>query len=171
MNTNIVRNMILSIVIVFFISPTPFLYPQPPGIGPRPWRDESKCWKASELNLSQEQMKGLDALQQTFFREAQLLRIQLFSKRLELRELLTNPNTKIEAIRTKSAEILDHQAKVEERSIDYLIKVRSLLTQEQLKNWCPESELPTPRRMMHGPESIGPFPPRRPPFQEGTKPE
>lgn len=171
MKRTIRRNLILSILVFLLISPIPSSYSQPPGMRTNPWRGEVKCWKASDLNLSQEQLKGLDALQQAFFREAQLLRIQLFSKRLELRELLTNPTTKIEAIRTKSTEILDHQAKVEERSIDYLIKVRGLLTQEQLKNWCPEFEFPAPRRMMQGPESMGPFPPRRPPFQEGTKPE
>ena len=163
--------MILAILFILLISPSPSSYSQPPGVGMKPWRAEANCWKASELNLSQEQMKGLDTLQQAFFREAQLLRIQLFSKRLELRELLTNPTTKIETIRTKSAEILDSHSKVEERSIDYLIKVRGLLTQEQLKNWCPEFEIPAPRRMIQGPGSVGPFPPRRPPLQEGPKPE
>jgi len=165
------RNVILFIFFILLISPILSSYAQPPAMGTKPWGAEAQCLKASELNLSQEQMKGLDALQQAFFREAQLLRIQLFSKRLELRELLTNPTTKIEAIRTKSAEILDSHAKVEERSIDYLIKVRGLLTHEQLKNWCPEFEIPTPRRMMQGPGSVGPFTPRKPPLQEGPKPE
>jgi len=126
---------------------------------------------ASELNLSQDQAKGLDSLQQTFFREGQLLRVQLFSKRLELRELLTNPNTKAEAIRLKSSEILEYHAKLEEKSIDYLIRIRALLTQEQLKGWCPESDLPGFRRMMQGHDAPGPFPRRRPPFPEGAKPE
>jgi Spy/CpxP family protein refolding chaperone len=171
MKTNFKRNMILSIFVILLTSPISSSFSQPPGMGMKPWRGEVNCWKASELNLSQEQMKGLDALQQSFFREAQLLRFQLFSKRLELRELLTNPNTRVEAIRSKSSEILEHQAKFEEKSLDYLIKIRNLLTQEQLKSWCPEFEFPSIRRLIQGPESMGPFPPRRPPFQEGTKPE
>ena len=162
------------ILLIFSVSPS---FSQSPGMGPypgmgmKPWKGEARCWKASELSLSQDQGKGLDTLQQTFFRETQLLRAQLFSKRLELREFLTNPNTKIEMIRLKSSEISEHQAKLEEKATEYLIKVRNLLTQEQLKNWCPEMEFPTFRRMMHGPDSMGPLPPRRPPLQEGVKPE
>jgi hypothetical protein len=140
-------------------------------MGMRPGKGEARCWKASELNLSQEQMKGLDTLQQAFFRETQLLRAQIFSKRLELKELLTNSTTKIDSIRSKSTEISEHQAKLEEKSLEYLIKVRSLLSQEQLKVWCPEMEFPSFRRMMRGPDSMTPSPPRKPPFQEGIKPE
>lgn len=162
--------LILAILVVFPIGPS-LSQPQGIGIGLRPWRGEVKCWKASELNLSQEQSKGIEALQQTFFRETQLFRAQIFAKRLELRELLTNSNSKVEGIRSKFSEILEHQVKLEEKSIDYLMKVRSLLTQEQLKNWCPEIEFLSFRRMMLGPESMGPLPPRRPPFPEGVKPE
>ena len=103
-------------------------------MGMKPWKGEVRCWKASELNPTQDQMRGLEALQQGFSLETQLLRAQIFTKRLELRELLTDPNTKIDAIRSKSSEILEHQAKLEERSIEYLIKVKDILTAEQLKN-------------------------------------
>ena len=141
------------------------------GTGMRFWKGDPNCRAASELNLSQDQAKGFDSLQQAFIREVQLLRIQLFSKRLELRELLTNPGTKTEAIRAKATEIQEFQARFEEKSIDYLIKIRALLTPEQLKNWCPEFDLFSLRRMMHGPDATGPFPPRRPPPLEGAKPE
>ena len=177
MKGNAKQHIVLPILIFFIAFPITPSLSQPPGIGRYPrgemkfWRGETSCWAASELSLSQEQAKGLDSLQQTFLREVQLLRVQLFSKRLELRELLTNPSTKIEAIRAKSSEIQEFQTRVEEKSIDYLIKVRGLLTPEQLKNWCPEFDLPSPRRLMQGPDTIGPFPPRRPPFPEGVKPE
>ncbi len=152
-------------------------FSQPRGMGPfsgmgmNRWRGEMRCWKASDLNLSQEQTKALDPIQQSFFREAQLLRAQLFAKRLELRELLINPNTKVETIRSKFSEILEHQTKFEEKSIEYLIKIRAILTVEQLKNWCPEMEFPAFQRMIQGPESMAPMPPRRSPFQEDAKPE
>ena len=148
-----------------------FSQPHGMGMGMRPWKSEVRCWRASDLNLSQEQMKGLDTLQQSFFRETQLLRAQIFSKRLELKELLINSTTKIESIRSKSAEISEHQARFEEKSLEYLIKVRGLLSQDQLKDWCPETEYPPFRRMMHGPDPLIPSPPRKPPLQEGIKPE
>ena len=116
-------------------------------------------------------MRGLEALQQGFSLETQLLRAQIFTKRLELRELLTDPNTKIDAIRSKSSEILEHQAKLEERSIEYLIKVKDILTAEQLKNWCPEQEFPFLRGMMQRPEFMGPMSPRKTPPQERPREE
>jgi Spy/CpxP family protein refolding chaperone len=127
-----------------------------PGMGMRPWKGEGPCWSASELNLSQEQRKGLDLNQQTYLREAQLIRAQLFTKRLELREFLTNPTIKIESIRMKHLEIVDLRSKQEEKAIEYLIKVRNLLTLEQLQNWCPEQEFPSFRQMMYGPSPMGP---------------
>jgi Spy/CpxP family protein refolding chaperone len=171
------RKMVLSIFMILLLFPVVPSLSQPPGTGRypgkwmKPWRGEANCSMASDLNLSQDQAKGLDSLQQTFFREVQILRVQLFSKRLELRELLTNPNTKPEAIRAKSSEILEYQTRLEEKSIDYLIRVKSLLTPEQLGSWCPEFDLPGPRRMLQGPDATGPFPPRRSPFPESAKPE
>ena len=132
---------------------------QPPGMGMRRWRTEGPCWKASELNLSQEQRKSFDLIQETYFREAQPLRLQLFTRRLELRELLTNPTLRNETIRGKSLEIIELQSKQEERAIEYLIKVRNLLTPEQLKDWCPEQEFPHFRQMMYGPGARGSTPP------------
>jgi len=120
------------------------------------WRGEGPCWRASEINLSQEQRKSLDLVQQTYFREAQLTRAQLFTKRIELRELLTNPTATTESIRVKSLEIIELQSKQEEKAIEYLIKVRNLLTPEQLQNWCPEQEFPFFRQMMHGTDPMGP---------------
>jgi len=128
------------------------------GPGMRPWKGEGPCRRAFELNLSQEQRKGLDLIQQTYFQDAQLIRAQLFTKRLELRELLVNPAVKIDDIRTKYLEIIELQSKQEERNIEYLIKVRNLLTQEQLQRWCPEREYPLFRQMMR---ETGPKGPKR----------
>jgi Spy/CpxP family protein refolding chaperone len=139
---------------IFVTSPS---FSQSPGMGMRNWRGEAPCWRASDLDLSQEQRKNLELIQQAYFREAQLLRAQLFTRRLELREILTSPTTKTEAIRAKSSEIIELQAKEEERSVEYLVKVRNLLTPEQLRKWCPEREFPAFRHRMHGPGSMGPM--------------
>ncbi len=164
---------VLPMIAVFLLFTAASSSSQAPGIrfGLKPWRGEGKCWKASDLNLSQEQLRGLDALQQAFFRETQAFRAQIFAKRLELRELLTNPGTRIETIRLKFSEILEQQSRIEEKSIDYLVRVRGLLTPEQLKNWCPEFEFPAFRRMMLGPDLAEPLPPRRQPPAEVPRPE
>ena len=137
-----------------------------PGGGMKQWKKEARCWRASELNLSSEQAKGLDLIQQTYLRETQLLRVQLFSKRLELREFLTDSTIKIEDIRPKYLEMVEIQYKMEEKAVEYLIKVRNLLTQEQLRNWCPEQEFPNFPRMMHGPGPMGPMHPKKTPPSE-----
>jgi Spy/CpxP family protein refolding chaperone len=139
-----------------FLFTTTSSFSQPSGKGMKKWRGEGPCWSASELNLSHEQRKGLDLIQQVYFQEAQLSRLQLYTNNIELRELLTNPTTKVESIRGKYLEIIELQSKQEEKTVEYLIKVRSLLTLEQLKNWCPEQEFPAFRQMMHGPGPMGP---------------
>jgi Spy/CpxP family protein refolding chaperone len=142
---------------VFATSPS---FSQPPGMGMGKWRGEAPCWRASDLDLSQEQRKNLELIQQAYFRETQLLRAQLFTRRLELRELLIGPTIKIESIRAKNSEIIELQSKEEERSIEYLVKVRNLLTPEQLRKWCPEREFPAFRHRMYGTGPLGPMHPR-----------
>jgi Spy/CpxP family protein refolding chaperone len=142
-----------------------------PGMGMRPGRGEPSCLTASELNLSPEQAKALDLLGQTYFQEAKRYRIELFSKRLEIREYLTNPSVKAEIIQSKNGEIIELQSKMEEQAIDYLLKVRNLLTPEQLKVWCPEQEFPMLHRMMERPYPMPPPGPRPLPPPEGPKKE
>ena len=134
-------------------------FSQPAGMGMRKWRGENPCWRAADLDLSQEQRKNLELVQQAHFREAQIFRAQLFTKRLELRELFVSPTVKIESIRSKNLEIIELESKQEEKFIEYLIKVRNLLTPEQLQKWCPEQEFPFFRQRMHG---TGPTEPMHP---------
>ncbi len=151
---------ILIFCFLFIFAPT-CAFSQPPGIGMRKWRGESPCWRASDLDLSSEQRKSLELIQQAFFREAQVLRAQLFTRRLELRELFISPTIKIELIRAKNSEIIELESKQEEKSVEYLIKVRNLLTPEQLQRWCPEQELPAFRHMRYGAGPMGPMDPKK----------
>ena len=135
----------------------------PPGMGMPHWREENRGRRASELNLSVDQANELNLIQQNYYQETQLLRTQLLSKRLELRELLRNPTIKIELIRSKYREITETQSRFDEKATEYLIKVRNLLTSEQIKIWNPEEEYPFFQPMMHGPNPMGPMRPRKPP--------
>ena len=150
--------MLIPFFLLFFEASLSFS--QPPGMGMRKWRGENPCWRAVELDLSRDQRKNLELIQQAYFREAQLLRAQLFSRRLELRELFVSPTVKIESIRSKNSEIIEIESKQEEKAIEYLIKVRNLLTSEQLQKWCPEQEFPAFRQRMYGTGPMGPMHPR-----------
>ena len=140
-----------------FIFSVSHSFPQPPGMGMKKWRGENPCWGASELNLSQQQRKSFDQIQLGYFRVATTVRSQLLTKNFEHRELLINPTTTTESIRVKYLEIIALQSKQEEKAIEYLIKVKNLLTPEQLKNWCPEQEFPSFRHRMHGMGAMGPM--------------
>ena len=153
-----IRALIPCFLLIFAASSS---FSQPPGMGMRMWRGEAPCWRASDLDLSQEQRKNLELIQQAYFREAQLLRAQLFTRRLELRELLIGPTIKIGSIRAKNSEIIELQSKEEERSVEYLVKVRNLLTPEQLQKWCPEQEFPSFRHRMYESGPMGPKHPRK----------
>jgi len=164
------KSLVLIFVFLFlFVSPS---FSQPPerrhGPGMMHRRGGSPCLRACDLNLSSDQMKELELIQQSFYREAQPIRTELLSKYLELKEFLTNPIIKIESIHAKNTEIILLQSKLEEKSVHYLIKVRALLTQEQLGIWCPEQEFPYSRRMMPGPGPMGPMGPPKPYPKEGA---
>jgi hypothetical protein len=62
--------------------------------------------------------------------------------------------------------MIELQSELDEKTIDYLIKLRNLLTQEQLKSWCPEREFPFFREMMQGPGPMSPMHPRKHPSEE-----
>ncbi len=145
-------------ILIFFLPY--FSYSQPKGM--EHWRKDVWCSRALDLTLNSEQAKGLNLLQQTYLEEIQLLRAQLITKRLELRELLTSPSAKIETIRTKQGEVVETQFKMEEKAIEYLIKVRGLLTLEQLKFWCPEEEFPLSQRRLPGHRPMRPMRPMYP---------
>src|SRR5512136_1072245 len=101
--------LVLAFLLLFlFITPSFSQPPQPPDkshgpeMGRMHRRGEIPCPRASDLNLSPDQMKELELVQQSFYREASLIRTQLFSKYLELNEFLTDPLIKIESIRAKN---------------------------------------------------------------------
>jgi len=146
-------------------------FSQPSGIGMRHWREENRGYRAWELNLSSVQAKELDLIQQVYFRETQILRAQLLSKRLELWEFLRNPATRIESIRSKYSEINEIESRFEGKAIEYLLKVRNLLTSEQLRSWNPDEEFSLFRRMMRGVEPMGPIHPRKSPPLERFREE
>ena len=50
-----------------------------PGMGRMHRRGEPACFRASDLNLSPDQMKELESIQQSFYREAYPIRTELLS--------------------------------------------------------------------------------------------
>jgi Spy/CpxP family protein refolding chaperone len=90
-------------------------------------------WKSSDLGLTETQKKTLENLQQAYSSEAFPLRMELMSLRFELRHLIRDPNVPSMTLLEQQRKISELQGKLESLSLSYQIKVRSVLTKEQLQ--------------------------------------
>ncbi|MCK8603673.1 Spy/CpxP family protein refolding chaperone [Desulfoferrobacter suflitae] len=86
---------------------------------------------ASSLNLSEEQKAQIQARQEVFQDEINPLRDELFSKRMELRELWAKASPEQSLISAKQKEIQAIQNQIQEKTTQYQLECRELLTPEQ----------------------------------------
>jgi len=93
---------------------------------------ESPCWTKAYLEATPEQLKSLENLQRSFYKEISGLRNQHMNLRYELRSLLDSPNPDRRMILEKQNQFSGIQMKMDQISIQYLLKARALLTPEQL---------------------------------------
>ena len=94
---------------------------------------QAACWKSSDLALTEEQTKALEGLQRDYMAEAMPLRRELMSLRFELRHLIRDPNVQSKVLFDRQKKISDLQVKLDNLSLSYQIKARSMLTKEQLE--------------------------------------
>lgn len=93
---------------------------------------ESPCWTKPYLEATPEQLKALDDLQCSFYKELLALHSQQINIRYELRFMLDNPKPESRTILAKQKHFSSIQTKMDEISIQYFLKARSLFTPEQL---------------------------------------
>jgi len=129
----------------------------PHEMGGRPWRGEGRCPGVLELSPLQIRQRLSISLVTVIFRKQGVCAWN-FSQAARTKRISDGPYGEGEAIHAKTSEIVELQSRLEETATDYLLKVRNLLTQEQLKNWCPEQDLFMSQRMMERPH----FMPHRP---------
>jgi Spy/CpxP family protein refolding chaperone len=125
---------ILFILIIFGVQPSkaqPPFYPQN-----RPMlRSDSQgaCWQSSDLGLTEEQTKALEALQYGYLAEASPLRRELIPLRFELRHLIRDPNVQSKILLDRQKRISELQVKLDNLSFSFQMKARSIFTKEQLE--------------------------------------
>jgi len=109
----------------------PSFYPQ----NKRTWKGDSQgaCWQSSDLVLTEAQTKALGNLQCAYVAEATPLRKELMSIRFELRHLIRDPNVQSKVLFDRQKKISELQVKLDNLSLSYQLKARSILTNEQLK--------------------------------------
>jgi len=94
---------------------------------------QGTCWESSSFALTEAQKKALETLRRAYMAEAIPIRTGLFALRIELRHLLLDPNVQPQILFDQQRKISALQAKLEELSLSYQIKARSIFTKEQLE--------------------------------------
>ena len=111
-----------------------YVYAQGPGFGPghRPgWGHEK--WSS----LTPEQQTKFQELRQKFNDETTQLRGAIFTKRLELQSLWTNPKADPKAILDKEKELGTLREHLRDKTVRFKLEVRNVLTPEQLAQFGP----------------------------------
>ena len=98
--------------------------------------EEGVCGQSPAL--TEEQAKALEALQHAYMAEAMPLRRDLIVLRLELRYLVRGPNVQSKLLFDRQKKISELQAKLDDLSLSYQIKARSIFTKEQLEQLPPD---------------------------------
>jgi periplasmic protein CpxP/Spy len=86
---------------------------------------------ASNMNLTDDQRAQLQSRHDAFMAEMNPLRDELFSKKMELRELWTKTNPGQAEISAKQQEIREIQSRMQEKATEYHLECRQMLTPEQ----------------------------------------
>lgn len=98
-----------------------------------------------DLRLTAEQVEKLESIQGSYLNDITPLRNDFLNKRYELRRLFLDPTSKADDIRAKQEEALALETQIQEKVIDYQLKVREILTPEQFNLWISRY------KMGHGP--------------------
>jgi Spy/CpxP family protein refolding chaperone len=133
---------IFLIWIIFGVEPSkaqPPFYPQDKPLFSSDGQDAH--WKSPDLSLTEAQKKTVESLQQAYASEAFPLRMELVALRFELRYLLRSPNVQLGVLLDRQKKISELQAKLDNLSFSYQMKVRAVFTKEQLER-LPEDCLP-----------------------------
>jgi CheY-like chemotaxis protein len=95
--------------------------------------NQGTCWESSSFALTEAQSKALETLRRAYMAEAIPIRTGLFALKIELRHLLSDPNVQPQILFDQQRKISALQAKLEELSLSYQVKARSIFTKEQLE--------------------------------------
>ena len=130
---------ILSLLALFAIRSSEAQKPFPKLNTPNLRMDsQGTCWESSSLALTEAQKEALEPLRRSYMAETMPIRTELLALRIELRHLLSDPNVQSKLLFDRQKKISELQAKLDDLSLSYQIKARSILTKEQLEQLPPD---------------------------------
>jgi len=93
---------------------------------------DSPCWTKPYLEATPEQVKKLENLHRSFYKEVSGWRNHYMNLHYEIRSLLDSPKPDRGMILEKQDRLSNMQKKIDEISIQYYLKTRALFTPDQL---------------------------------------
>lgn len=103
-----------------------------------------------DLRLTQQQIDRMRTIQRRYLEEIRALRNDLLNKRYDLERLLSDPQVKPSEIKAKQREVFLLENQIQERLLDYQLKVRDILTPQQFEAWVSRNRMSPGHRMHHG---------------------
>ncbi len=131
---------ICGLIVFWAVSPAFAQWTGTPGRRNAPV-SESPCWMNPDLRMTPEQLRSLDSLHRSFYREQLELRNQYITEHYELRSLLDNPKTEAKLALAKQNDLSATQKKMDEISIQYFLKARAVFSPEQISKLPPGCNL------------------------------
>jgi len=96
---------------------------------------------SGSFSLTEQQKKALETLHRAYMAEAIPLKRELLVLKIELRHLLSDPNVQPQLLFDQQRKISMLQARLEELSLSYQVKARSVFTKEQWERLAEDSTL------------------------------
>lgn len=98
------------------------------------------CPSMTDLKLTAEQRTTMQEIEGQYGDRINYLQNRLMVKRLEIQQVLRDPQADEGMIRAKAMEVSDLQNQCRQVMLDYQLAVRALLFPEQLRIWCASME-------------------------------
>lgn len=106
------------------------------GQGMNPRRFSPDCSTLERLDLSSSQKEAILRIDSQYKGQILDRRNTLMLKRLELQGMLRDPHAGKDAIQARAREMGDAREEIQQKVIDYQVRIREVLTPEQIRRWC-----------------------------------
>jgi Spy/CpxP family protein refolding chaperone len=111
-----------------------FVLPLSPGWAQK-MEDPQLFWLPEDLRLTNKQVQQMTSIQRRYLTDIRFLRNDLLNKRYNLQRLLSDPKAKSSEIRARQKEMFVLESQIEEKLLEYQLKVRDILTPDQFRLW------------------------------------
>jgi len=108
------------------------------------------CLVPEDLHLTPEQIEQMTSIQRHYLEDMIALRNDLHNRRYGLRRLLSDPTVESTDIKAKQKEVFALENEIQEKILDYQLKVRDILTPQQFRLWVSRHRMPFGHGMHKG---------------------